>query len=242
MLLKFCALISAALIIFAPQKSSAENSILHWHSTNIQILHGSGFELSKNKTQQTITLEHANGWALGDNFFYIDAVIGEPDETNAEFSPRLSFSKMTGYDFSAGPISDILLSGTWEKARRFDAYLYGIGIDLNVPGFSFVQTNWYVRDDPDTPDRGWQTTWVWSLPFEIEAQKLTFDGYFDFANYEGGASNFFTQPQLLWDIGHAFNGRDGKLYAGIEYRYWHNKFGVEGVDETAPQVMLKYNF
>jgi len=34
---------------------------LHWHSSNLQLLHGSGFELSEN-VQTTLKLEHVHGW------------------------------------------------------------------------------------------------------------------------------------------------------------------------------------
>ena len=45
------------------------------------------------------------------------------------------------------------------------------------------------------------------------------------------------QPQLLLDLGNLWGAKD-KLFAGVEYQYWHNKFGVDGVDESLPQVML----
>ena len=205
-------------------------------------MHGGDFELTKSY-QTTLTFEHADSWKYGDNFFYIDYPINVSADTNFEFSPRLSLNKITGADLSAGILKDILIAGTWEKARRFDAYLYGVGFDLALPGFNFLQANFYVRDNPDADDKGLQTTWAWSAPFTLGGQSLTFDGYFDYADYEEGDVNFFTQPQLLLDIGQAFNITEpGHAWAGIEYRYWHNKFGIEGVTESAPQAMVKWVF
>ncbi len=222
--------------------SSAHAQLLEWSSTNVQALHGQGFKLTDD-TQTTLTFEHVNGWKYGDNFFYIDYAIDRPGEWNFEYSPRLSLSKITGADFSCGIIQDVLLSGTWERAQGFDARLYGIGVDLRVPGFNFVQVNGYVRDNTAVDRRGLQTTVVWSRPFQVNDYKLTFDGYFDLADYEEGDVNFFTQPQLLLDIGDALGiAEEGHAFAGIEYRYWHNKFGIEGVTESVPQIMVKWNF
>jgi len=231
------------LFIFCLIPHVAFADLFDWHSTNVQLLHGSTFEFNEDTTQTTITLEHVNGWKYGDNFFYVDNNIGHFEDINAEFSPRLSASKILGKDLSYGIFQDILLSGTYEKARRFEAYLGGFAVDLNIPGFDFVQTNWYLRDNPDASGTGAQTTWVWSRPFKIGQYDMVFNGYFDYANYEEGVANFFPQPQLLLDIGNATGfAPKGKAFAGIEYRYWHNKFGVDGVTEIAPQGMVKFVF
>ncbi|MEO1925264.1 MAG: hypothetical protein ABGY08_04630 [Gammaproteobacteria bacterium] len=46
--------------------------------------------------------------------------------------------------------------------------------------------------------------------------------------------------QLL-DVGHLL-GQKNKFYAGIEYWYWHNKFGIKGVTEQSLQAMLLFDF
>jgi nucleoside-specific outer membrane channel protein Tsx len=215
---------------------------IEWHSSNVQVLYGEGFEFSDN-SQTTITLEHANGWRYGDNFIFMDYSIDEPDTINGEFSPRLSFGKITGADLSFGIVQDILLSGTWEKAKNFDVYLYGGAVDLNLPGFNFFQVNLYERDNPDFDGKGWQTTVVWNYPFQLGNYKMSFEGYFDYADYEEGTTNFFTQPQLLLDAGDALKILEpGKFYTGLEYRYWHNLYGIEGETEIAPQAVAKWIF
>lgn len=216
--------------------------IFEWQSNNIQLLRGSGYELSDDRTQTTVTFEHADGWAYGDNFFYLDWTPDQPEETNFEFSPRLSLSKITGRDLSYGIVQDILLSGTWEKAYRFDAYLYGAAVDISLPGFNMVQVNLYRRDDPDTPGKGWQTTIVWDRPFKLGQYDFSFQGYVDYAKYEGGTVNVFTQPQLLMDVGPLAGIESGHAWAGIEWRYWHNKYGIDGVVENAPEAMVKWVF
>ncbi|MFT5852739.1 MAG: hypothetical protein ACI87J_002718, partial [Colwellia sp.] len=35
---------------------------------------------------------------------------------------------------------------------------------------------------------------------------------------------------------------DTKLYVGVEYAYWVNKFGIDGVDENNINLLVKYHF
>lgn len=44
------------------------------------------------------------------------------------------------------------------------------------------------------------------------------------------------------DVGHASGFAENTLWAGIEWQYWHNKFGVDGVTESVPQLQMKYVF
>lgn len=231
-------------ILFISLPLSAGANLLEWHTTNVQILRGKGFELGDD-IMGIATLEHANGWKYGDNFLFIDYFIDDPNQSYGEFSPRLSFSKITGEDFSYGLIQDVLLSFTYEKGVDFDALLYGAAVDLNIPGFALAQLNAYARDNTSfSDDFGWQITGVWSRPFDLGNTKWVFEGYFDYAEFENrsGVRNFLTQPQLNLDLGHALGYEEGHLYTGVEIQYWDNKFGIDGIEEFAPQALIKYVF
>ena len=44
-----------------------------WITSNVQLLHGGNFELG-DKDRTTVTVEHANGWKYGKNFFFVDVL------------------------------------------------------------------------------------------------------------------------------------------------------------------------
>ena len=58
----------------------------------------------------------------------------------------------------------------------------------------------------------------------------------DYTTDEGDSkNNLLTQPQLLW---HATD----HIAIGIEYQYWYNRLGMDGVTESLPQAMLRWTF
>lgn len=236
-----CTIYLCLLVLLSSVPAAAQT----WNAFNSQLLYGTGFELEREKAG-TLTLEWINGWAGGDNFAFVDI---RPLRGNSSFygewSPRLSFSKISGKACSAGPVEDLFLSGTLEKGEGFANYLVGAAVDLDVPGFNFVQTNGYLRENPDLPGTTWQVTVVWNAAFETGPAHWMFNGYFDWAGSEGEAGtsayekqNFLMQPQLLLDVGRLVN-RQGQVYVGIEWWYWHNKFGIPGIEESVVQAMIR---
>lgn len=226
-----------------------------WSSSNIQLLRGTHYALipTGEENRTILTFEHANGWKYGDNFFFID--IGKPTTKGTshygEYSPRLSIGKMSGKDFSFGILTDVLLAGMLEMGDGVRANLFGIGINLKLPGFAFTQINLYARNSErdfvaTQTDTGGQATLAWKLPFELMTQKLAFEGFVDYAFDEDSGSNpkennLVAAPRLLIDVGNWF-GTPGALQTGVEYQIWRNKFGVDGVDEDAVQAMVKWIF
>jgi len=47
--------------------------------------------------------------------------------------------------------------------------------------------------------------------------------------------------QLKFNLASMLN-LDTKLYVGVEYAYWNNKFGIEGADERNVNLLVKYHF
>jgi nucleoside-specific outer membrane channel protein Tsx len=129
-------------------------------------------------------------------------------------------------------------------------YLPGLTLDIKVPGFQFFSLGMYAYIDRGRfggQDNGcnattYQITPSWSLPFAIAAARLRFDGFIDFIGSHGGcASQTLSQPTIKVDLG-SFGGKPNRLFAGIEWVYWRNKFGISGFSQSAPQALVMWVF
>ena len=80
---------------------------------------------------------------------------------------------------------------------------------------------------------------MWNKGFKLGGQKFSFEGFLDYTTGEGSGfgseSNTLTQPALVW---HATK----HLGLGIEYQYWQNRLGIDGLDEEVPQLMARFTF
>ena len=47
--------------------------------------------------------------------------------------------------------------------------------------------------------------------------------------------------QIKWDLGPLI-GATAPFYVGMEYAYWNNKFGIDGVNERNPCLLVKWHF
>lgn len=243
-----CRLIIFTLLYFVSAMSHAEN-IFEWTSTNIQLLSGDGFELGSSR-HNTVTLEHADGWRYGENFLFIDVVqrnnIGL--EVYGEWYPRLSLNKLSNNNYSMGVFKDFSIvaginAGSEPSTDPFTAYLLGGGISFQIPHTEFIQLDVMAYKQDNVNSVGLQVTPAWSIPFTLGGLDFKFRGFLDWvsAAATGGVDYILTQPQLLFDAGQLSGQRD-KFFIGIEYWYWHNKFGIEGVTEESIQATLLYDF
>jgi nucleoside-specific outer membrane channel protein Tsx len=241
-------LILLALLLFVSATIQAEN-LFDWSSNSIQVLSGDGFELDSGY-HNTITLEHADAWRYGENFLFLDFIqrddIGM--EVYGEWYPRLSLNKLSNKNLSFGLFRDFSLvgginAGSEPSADPFMAYLLGAGIKFDIPHTEFVQLDIMAHKQDSVHRAGLQITPAWSIPFRLGALHFKFRGFLDWvsASATGGEDYILTQPQLLLDAGRLF-GHKEKLYVGIEYWYWHNKFGIKGVTEQSVQATLMYAF
>jgi nucleoside-specific outer membrane channel protein Tsx len=237
------------IILISATTSTHAGGMLEWTANDIQLAHGSGFKLGANY-RSTLRILHANGWRYGDNFMFIEFVqrddIGM--EVYGEWYPRLSLGRLSNKDLSFGVFRDFFLVGginasTEPEGDAFKAYLLGMGTAFKLPNSGFLNLNVLARKQDKISTTGIQITPSWSIPFEIGRLKFKFDGFIDLvsADSSGGKSYILAQPQLLFDVGHLV-GHSGSVYMGIEYHYWRNKFGIDGVHDKALQGMLKVIF
>jgi nucleoside-specific outer membrane channel protein Tsx len=245
-------LAAAALLGLSAVSTAQAGGTAIWSTTNVEYLYGTNYNpiFGSSDTRSVVTIEHADGWKYGDNFFFVDITNADrQDDTDTEasyygeLSPRLSFGKMLGKDLSYGIIQDVLITTTLEMPQSpvEQTYLYGLAVDLKLPKFAFFQTNFYVRDNQAAGiDTGYQVTLAWLLPFNVGKAGFAFEGFFDYAFGEDPLEdNIITAPRLLLDVGSLF-GKPGCVQAGVEYQIWRNQYGIKDEDEDVAQAMVKW--
>ena len=233
------------LLIMPTLSFASQSGFIQWHSTNIQLLRGGEYELGSQ--QRTImTFEHANRWSYGDFYIFGDKDWRDVGDSAYYVEPtlRVSFNKLYGEKLTSGIVKDVFIAGQIEKPKgQRPRTLIGLSADLDVAGFRFFKTMLFLRDNPDLAGDTQQFTFAWNYPFSVAGIDFLTEGFADIAGSEGtSVANQLFVPRLLIDIGQASGWHANTLWLGIEWQYWHNKFGVKGVTESVPQLQVKYVF
>lgn len=209
-----------------------------WSDPSISLLRGEQYRLG-DSDRTVVTFEHASGHNWGDTFLFVDRLESDDGftETYAEFTARAAIREWSG-----SLINKLSLAGSAEIRDGFTNYLYGFGVDLDIPGFRYFQANFYLRNN-EFADQTEQLTLVYAIPWG----RLLWDGFIDFASSgkddlgrDFTASTNFTS-QLKYDLAPSM-GLKSPFYAGIEYVWWNNKFGISGIDERNVNLLIKWHF
>ncbi len=246
-LIGIIAYITAALAVQTTLVTSA--NAVTYSSTKVEALYGYDYLRGPDFSEVdegVLTVVNATGFTWGDSFFFLDSAnfddIDGTGGTHLEWSVRYRVSKGSGSIKGVYGIAQI----DWDSGEFANKVtrMGGVSLDWDVPGFRFVKTNLQHRNDPDFEGNSVQFTLVWNKAFKIGAQNFSFEGFADWTSSEGeksaapfdySESNLLTQPQIVWHPTKNFG-------LGIEYQYWKNRIGRDGVDEKAPQILARWTF
>lgn len=197
-------------------------------------------------------------------------------EVYVVYRHTLDFSKVSGQDLKVGPIRSFGLTAGFDLNTKNDAgynsekrmLVLGPTLMIDVPGFwnisvvalweSNAPQNKYTN--VSTPRYSYDVhpmlTSSWGIPFNIGPVPLSFEGYANFIASKG--KNEFggnTKPetnidmQVMYDFGQPLGLGKNTFKAGVEYQFWHNKFGNDhtgpaggGAFARTPMVRLEYHF
>lgn len=216
-------LIPATLMLLCCNNSQAA---VNWQQASLTYLYGTDYQIGDPK-RHVVTLEHAANTRWGDSFLFIDHSVSTQSThvSYGEWSPRFSLGKNTAWQPSSGLLKDVLLAGTIEQGEYATNFLYGIGLDLAIPGMKFTQLNLYRRQNEVGADN-YQATLVWALPFQLGAQTLLYDGFIDYSSAHGEkATSVNFTSQLKFPI-QAWFGVQNPIYLGTEISVWRNKYHI----------------
>ncbi len=221
-------LASAALL------SSAAQAEQFWSDTSISVLEGSNYTNAfsgEDESYTTTTLEHVSGHSWGGLFMFVDRHVGDATETYAEVSPKFSLVKLDGF------VSGINAAMTYESGSsqfaNFDNYLYGVGLDLSIPGMNFASAT-FLRAYNDLGGDDNQIT----LTYGASSGNFNIDGYVDYSfGNDTAEDQLMINPQITYNVGPLL-GISNKVKLGIEYFYWQNKIG-QTEDQNSVSLLLK---
>lgn len=247
-----------------PARAAQQVSSEGFSTWDLQFLYGTTFHepgFNENIAKKTVTLENSAGWKWGSSYFFVDYLRSDAVEEHAtefygEWYPSASIGKITGKEFCLGPLKDVLITmgfnaGSKNTGASSFVYLPGITIDLKLPAFQFFSIGTYAYIDEgrfEGESNGchattYQITPSWSLPFKIGFALFRFDGFIDFIGHHGECSSqIVAQPTIKLDLGGSLGKKPNKLFAGLEWGYWKNKYGISKLDQTAPQVVVMWVF
>lgn len=208
-----------------------------WSDFSLTYLKGSDYEVG-DTDRDVVTFEYASGTTWGDTFMFFDRLESANGdvETYGEFSPRFKIK-----DFNNSFIKSVYFAPSVEIGPDTN-YLLGVGVDLNINSFDYFQVNTYFRNNGDG-DSSEQLTFVWGFP----VGKFYYDGFMDYATGVDNTAFGDTETQMNFTSQLKYNlasllNLETKLYVGIEYVYWNNKFGIKDIDERNVNLLVKYHF
>ncbi|MEW5831703.1 MAG: outer membrane protein OmpK [Campylobacterota bacterium] len=219
-------------------------SALHGFSTtNLQYLYGSfegpTFLDTVEGAKHTLTAEHYRTFGYGDVFAFVDYVYtpkglrfsGKKNDLYGEFSPRISFNKIADLPVSSGVFKEWYAAYQHNRADGYRADLYGVGCDLNIPGFDVFSLNGYRKARSQMSDT-YQLSGNYSAAL---SEAWLFEGYFDWTG-----ADFLTQNQLLFNLSPFLGIREGQLRIGTEWHYYREN--GSDTDNDVFQAMIKYSW
>ena len=228
-----------------------------WRDFSAAYVAGSGFTLDPDQ-QQTVSLAYASGHSWGDTFTYLDTTFFRDDERTyslfGETAARWSLMDAEE-DRSHRTVADVLVAASLEfGSGTVETFTLGPSIDLNVSGLDYLQFGLMRRESVNRSgfnnSDGWQFVPTWSLTIPAGGSEWVIDGFAkwifatDRSDYH---RNFQFSPQLKYNVGKHVSGADARMYLGIEYYYWSNKYGVASSasadsDQHAISFVAKYHF
>ncbi|WP_298213923.1 outer membrane protein OmpK [Acidovorax sp.] len=231
-----------------------------YSSTNVQYFYtsrskedlvlGTG---SSDQRLHAVRLEHYGTFKYGDNYFFIDEYHGNKvggsgagsfggdtkDQQFLVWTPRLSLSRLTGSKWSIGPVQDVYLAtrGEFASYGSFRSLGIGLAIDWKAPGFSYLSTRLYRRDNNYNRPQAFFHT-VWSSSFALVGpRKAHADGYLWTTRTDTHGRQWYAESDFTVDV-----DQSATFQAGLRVTYSQYKNGGNNYSRTTPQLLGKWIF
>jgi len=254
------AILGALWLMCAPSASAQDPG--SFSVSNFNVRYGGNFEepgISEDVPKSIFTFENTAGGRLWSSYLFVDVLRSWSDadanakEVYGEWYPTLSLRALSGRERSKGILADVgltvgLNTGVRSTGPSPFAVLPGLTFSLNLPGFSFFAVNTVAYIDrgrfqgqpTDCTATAFQVTPSWSLPIRAGRTSLKVNGFADFTTRHANcAAQVLTTPRVMLDLS-AYWRKPGVLFVGVDWLYWHNKYGISGLSDNLvlPVVVL----
>lgn len=196
------------------------------------------------------TFENTAGGRWWSSYLFVDVLRSWSDadanakEVYGEWYPSVSLRALAGKERSKGFLRDVSLTAGLNTGVRSTgpspfAVLPGLTFEFNLPGFAFFSVGTFAYIDrgrfqgqpTDCTGTTFQITPSWSVPFRIGSVNLKADGFVDFLGPHANCEAWIvTYPRLMMDLSEHWQ-KPGKLFLGVDLGYWHNKYGISGLED-----------
>lgn len=230
----------------AEEFSNTDVQFLYSTRSKADAVNGTG---TRDEKLWAMRAEHFGTWSHGDNYLFLDLYqgnqVGGPGAASFGgdgkrqyffgWVPRLSLSKLTGRDLSAGFVRDVYLAYRMERASYgdFSADNYGVSFNLAVPGTAFFEQDFYARKTNYDNGTKFLSRTVWLAPFSVGPLNMHFDGLLLVKTTDKNGTDVFAQPDLLVDL-----LPKGQMQAGVRLEHHSHR----NYSRTSPFAMLKWVF
>jgi len=260
----------AALVVavaFSPVEAAAQTDVekefIGFTTSNVQLLYGWNFNDNllgydpPSRQMMTLTFNNFTEWRYGDSFFFTDMQSGKDLNGSgqnaslyAEWHPRVFVNRIIGQKEPLfGFIRNYGAAFEVNQGAGFQAYLAGVGMDFEMPGYMNVGFNFYWRYSAVTGgftqyQHTWQFSPFWTIPFKTGPVPWVFTGFVDIFQNPNGHLDIMAQPQLLVDVLGLAGGKQDRLYLGCEWyiHSYQNVFPNAPTQKTvsSPQLMVQW--
>lgn len=261
----FLIVVSVVMLIEIVISTPVRSEIFDWATTELHYQYGNidtpGFTGGGDEFTHIFTIQHADGWKYGDNFFFVDFLNdSKRDNFNdsdfyGELYSYLSFNKISGRSFKFGPIKDfgLILGLNIADNPKVIKYLPGFRLSWDVPGFRFLNTIFTAYldrssgvDSGGAPEQNdsFMIDVSWAYPIDIGSHSFSIEGHME---YIGERENefgdrvsewLFGQPQFRYDLGKSLFNKANRLFIGTEWQFWINKLGDNNTHENTLQALI----
>lgn len=230
----------------------------------VQLSHASGWAYGGNYFNADMLMsdknDPSNNGNTGASEVYVvyrgSLSLGKISKSDLSFGPVRDVSVTAGFDFNAK-------NNTFASKKRY--LVLGPTFNIAVPKGFFDIGVWACHEQNYNgivaKSVDFKTTWMigtsWGIPFEMGNVGMKFEGYLNYIQPKGKdgfgvetKTETLSNVALMADLGSVF-GAKGKVFVGVGFEYWNNKFGGANNDGpapatnkpvNAPMLMAQYHF